>query len=128
MQTIKRLPKSVHSSLRSSVILSDLPRVIEELIYNSIDANASKVMLYMWRREEAMYNVFYAIHYHQRTFILFEFQIDIAVNIRACYVKVEDDGMYLYFSFFCKKSYRCLSLKNIIAIHRMNCRLWYYTR
>ncbi|KAG0544770.1 hypothetical protein BDA96_02G305200 [Sorghum bicolor] len=60
MQTIKRLPKSVHSSLRSSVILSDLPRVIEELIYNSIDANASK--------------------------------IDIAVNIRACYVKVEDDG------------------------------------
>ncbi|PWZ38451.1 hypothetical protein Zm00014a_038171 [Zea mays] len=60
MQTIKRLPKSVHSSLRSGVILSDLPRVIEELIYNSIDANASK--------------------------------IDIAVNIRACYVKVEDDG------------------------------------
>jgi len=60
MQTIKRLPKSVHSSLCSSVILSDLPRVIEELIYNSIDANASK--------------------------------IDIAVNIRACYVKVEDDG------------------------------------
>jgi DNA mismatch repair ATPase MutL len=46
------LPKSVHSSLRSSVILSDLPRVIEELIYNSIDANASKVLLYMWRREK----------------------------------------------------------------------------
>ncbi|WVZ62846.1 hypothetical protein U9M48_012542 [Paspalum notatum var. saurae] len=60
MQTIKRLPKSVYSSLRSSIILSDLPRVVEELIYNSIDANASK--------------------------------IDIAVNIRACYVKVEDDG------------------------------------
>ncbi|CAN6175249.1 unnamed protein product [Urochloa humidicola] len=60
MQTIKRLPKSVHSSLRSSVVLSDLPRVVEELIYNSIDANASK--------------------------------IDIAINIRACYIKVEDDG------------------------------------
>lgn len=129
MQTIKRLPKSVHNSLRSSVFLSDLPRVIEELIYNSIDANASKVLLYMWRREKATYNVFYAMHYHQHTLILFEFQIDIAVNIRACYVKVEDDGMYLSFPFFCKKkSYRCLSFKNIIAIHHTNCRLWYYTR
>lgn len=60
MQSIKRLPKSVHSSLRSSIILSDLPRVVEELIYNSIDAKAKK--------------------------------IDISVNVRACYVKVEDDG------------------------------------
>ncbi|KAF0905827.1 hypothetical protein E2562_008874 [Oryza meyeriana var. granulata] len=60
MQTIKRLPKSVHSSLRSSIILFDLSRVVEELLYNSIDANASK--------------------------------IDISVNVRACYVKVEDDG------------------------------------
>ncbi|VAI20910.1 unnamed protein product [Triticum turgidum subsp. durum] len=60
MQSIKRLPKSVHSSLRSSIILSDLPRVVEELVYNSIDANARK--------------------------------IDVSVNVRACYVKVEDDG------------------------------------
>ncbi|KAE8781957.1 mutL-like protein 3 [Hordeum vulgare] len=60
MQNIKRLPKSVHSSLRSSIILSDLPRVVEELVYNSIDANAKK--------------------------------IDVSVNVRACYVKVEDDG------------------------------------
>ncbi|KAL6601611.1 hypothetical protein ACP70R_044831 [Stipagrostis hirtigluma subsp. patula] len=60
MKTIKRLPKNVHSSLRSSTVLSDLPRVVEELIYNSIDANASK--------------------------------IDIEVNVRGCYVKVEDDG------------------------------------
>uniref|UniRef100_A0A0E0M4A1 MutL C-terminal dimerisation domain-containing protein n=1 Tax=Oryza punctata TaxID=4537 RepID=A0A0E0M4A1_ORYPU len=60
MQTIKRLPKSVHSSLRSSIVLFDLSRVVEELVYNSIDANASK--------------------------------IDISVNVRACYVKVEDDG------------------------------------
>ncbi|KAF2917424.1 DNA mismatch repair protein MLH3 [Oryza sativa Japonica Group] len=60
MQTIKRLPKSVHSSLRSSIVLFDLSRVVEELVYNSIDANASK--------------------------------IDISVNARACYVKVEDDG------------------------------------
>jgi len=69
MQTIKRLPESAHSSLRSSVVLSDLPRVVEELIYNSIDANASK--------------------------------IDIAINIRACYVKVEDDGMHLCYLSLC---------------------------
>jgi hypothetical protein len=55
------------------------------------------------KREKAAYNVFYAINYHQHTFILFEFQIDIAVNIRACYVKVEDDGTYLSFFFLCKK-------------------------
>uniref|UniRef100_A0A0D3H9T0 MutL C-terminal dimerisation domain-containing protein n=1 Tax=Oryza barthii TaxID=65489 RepID=A0A0D3H9T0_9ORYZ len=60
LETIKRLPKSVHSSLRSSIVLFDLSRVVEELVYNSIDANASK--------------------------------IDISVNARACYVKVEDDG------------------------------------
>ena len=51
MQTIKRLPESVHSSLRSSVVLSDLPRVVEELIYNSIDANASKVLLSNMEKE-----------------------------------------------------------------------------
>ena len=133
MQTIKRLPQSVHSSLRSSVILSDLPRVIEELIYNSIDANASKVLLYMWRREKAMYNVFYAMHYHQHTFILFEFQIDIAVNIRTCYVKVEDNGMYLSFSFFCKKSYMFIFQKHychtsyelqVVVLHEMNWFSW----
>nr|BAD33895.1 DNA mismatch repair protein -like [Oryza sativa Japonica Group] len=49
INTIKRLPKSVHSSLRSSIVLFDLSRVVEELI-------------------------------------------DISVNARACYVKVEDDG------------------------------------
>ncbi|PIA46727.1 hypothetical protein AQUCO_01500339v1 [Aquilegia coerulea] len=43
MSSIKRLPKAVYSSLRSSVILFDLTRVVEELIYNSVDAGATKV-------------------------------------------------------------------------------------
>ncbi|MCL7024487.1 hypothetical protein MKW94_003808 [Papaver nudicaule] len=43
MRTIKQLPKDVYSSLRSSVVLFDLTRVAEELIFNSIDANATKV-------------------------------------------------------------------------------------
>ncbi|KAI3843397.1 hypothetical protein MKX03_024291 [Papaver bracteatum] len=43
MRTIKQLPKDVYSSLRSSVVLFDLTRVVEELIFNSIDANATKV-------------------------------------------------------------------------------------
>ena len=68
-----------------------------------------------------MYNVFYAMHYHQHTFILFEFQIDIAVNIRTCYVKVEDDGMYLSFSFFCKK-------KNLIDVYLPKTLLSYIVR
>jgi DNA mismatch repair protein MLH3 len=45
MESIKRLPKNDHSIVRSSIILFDLPRVVEELIYNSIDAGSSKVFL-----------------------------------------------------------------------------------
>ncbi|XP_073102954.1 DNA mismatch repair protein MLH3 isoform X1 [Elaeis guineensis] len=60
MQSIKRLPRSVHGPLRSSIVLFDLPKVVEELIYNCIDAGATKVY--------------------------------VSINIRACYVKVEDDG------------------------------------
>lgn len=44
MGSIKRLPDSVHSIVRSSVILFDLPRVVEELIYNSIDSGSTKVL------------------------------------------------------------------------------------
>ncbi|KAI3947810.1 hypothetical protein MKX01_034475 [Papaver californicum] len=43
MRTIKQLSKDVYSSLRSSVVLFDLTRIVEELIFNSIDANATKV-------------------------------------------------------------------------------------
>ncbi|KAJ4966151.1 hypothetical protein NE237_018000 [Protea cynaroides] len=43
MRSIKHLRSSVHSSLRSSVILFDLTRVVEELIFNSLDAGAAKV-------------------------------------------------------------------------------------
>lgn len=43
MTSIHQLPRAVHSKLRSSVVLFDLPRVVEELIYNSLDAGATKV-------------------------------------------------------------------------------------
>ncbi|KAK9164726.1 hypothetical protein Syun_005628 [Stephania yunnanensis] len=43
MKSLRQLPKSVHSTLRSSVILFDLARVVEELIFNSIDAGSAKV-------------------------------------------------------------------------------------
>ncbi|XP_043709319.1 DNA mismatch repair protein MLH3 isoform X2 [Telopea speciosissima] len=43
MRSIKHLRSAVHSSLRSSVILFDLTRVVEELIFNSLDAGAAKV-------------------------------------------------------------------------------------
>lgn len=46
--------------MRSSIILFDLPRVVEELTCNSVDSGAT--------------------------------QVYISVNVRACYVKVEDDG------------------------------------
>lgn len=45
MQSIKSLPEAVRSSVRSGIILFDLTRVVEELIFNSLDAGASKVTL-----------------------------------------------------------------------------------
>lgn len=91
MQTIKRLPKSVHSSLRSSIVLFDLSRVVEELVYNSIDADASKVLLSHTKTA----NYYACSIFSDISFLFYSFQIDISVNVRACFVKVEDDGMSL---------------------------------
>ncbi|XP_019182756.1 PREDICTED: DNA mismatch repair protein MLH3 isoform X4 [Ipomoea nil] len=43
MRSIAKLPEAVHSSIRSGVVLYDLTRVVEELVYNSLDAGANKV-------------------------------------------------------------------------------------
>ncbi|XP_047310426.1 DNA mismatch repair protein MLH3 [Impatiens glandulifera] len=43
MREIRRLPESVRHSVRSGIIFYDLTRVVEELIYNSLDASATKV-------------------------------------------------------------------------------------
>ncbi|GFZ09462.1 MUTL protein homolog 3 [Actinidia rufa] len=43
MGDIKHLSKAVHSSVRSGVVLFDLTRVVEELIFNSLDAGATKI-------------------------------------------------------------------------------------
>ena len=43
MRSIQHLPDSVHSSVQSGIILSDSTRLVEELIFNSLDAGSSKV-------------------------------------------------------------------------------------
>ncbi|XP_021752839.1 DNA mismatch repair protein MLH3-like isoform X2 [Chenopodium quinoa] len=43
METIKPLPESVQSIVRSGFIISCFSTVVEELIYNSLDAGATKV-------------------------------------------------------------------------------------
>lgn len=43
MKRIESLPESVHSSMRSGVVICDLTRIVEELVLNSIDAGATKV-------------------------------------------------------------------------------------
>uniref|UniRef100_A0A7N0UV75 DNA mismatch repair protein MLH3 n=1 Tax=Kalanchoe fedtschenkoi TaxID=63787 RepID=A0A7N0UV75_KALFE len=43
MATIRPIPRAVHSTMRSGTVLFDLTRVVEELIYNSLDAGAKKV-------------------------------------------------------------------------------------
>ncbi|XP_028112896.1 DNA mismatch repair protein MLH3-like [Camellia sinensis] len=43
MRDIKHLPEAVRSSVRSGIVLFNLTRVVEELIFNSLDARATKV-------------------------------------------------------------------------------------
>ncbi|XP_070024073.1 DNA mismatch repair protein MLH3 isoform X1 [Nicotiana sylvestris] len=43
MGSIKRLPEGIRSSIRSGFILYDFTRVVEELVFNSLDAGATKV-------------------------------------------------------------------------------------
>ncbi|CAL5373360.1 unnamed protein product [Camellia sinensis] len=43
MRDIKHLPETVRSSVRSGIVLFNLTRVVEELIFNSLDARATKV-------------------------------------------------------------------------------------
>ncbi|GER51106.1 MutL DNA mismatch repair protein [Striga asiatica] len=43
MRSIERLPKAVHNSVRSGLVMCDFTRVVEELVYNSLDAGATKV-------------------------------------------------------------------------------------
>ncbi|KAF3440251.1 hypothetical protein FNV43_RR18535 [Rhamnella rubrinervis] len=45
MRSINSLPEAVRSSVRSGIILFDLTRVVEELIFNSLDAGASKFVV-----------------------------------------------------------------------------------
>uniref|UniRef100_A0A0A0L1I8 MutL C-terminal dimerisation domain-containing protein n=1 Tax=Cucumis sativus TaxID=3659 RepID=A0A0A0L1I8_CUCSA len=47
MGTIKPLPKSVRNSVRAGVILYDVTKVVEELVYNSLDAGASKISIFI---------------------------------------------------------------------------------
>lgn len=46
MSSIKPLPEDVRSSLRSGIFVFDLTRVVEELVFNSLDAGATKVSFY----------------------------------------------------------------------------------
>lgn len=43
MKTIKPLPEGVRHSMRSGIIMFDMTRVVEELVFNSLDAGATKV-------------------------------------------------------------------------------------
>ncbi|KAG4403644.1 hypothetical protein GLYMA_01G158400v4 [Glycine max] len=50
MASIKPLPEAVRSSLRSGIFLFDFTRVVEELVFNSLDARATKVSVFVSTR------------------------------------------------------------------------------
>ncbi|KAL7132155.1 hypothetical protein ABFS83_12G052800 [Erythranthe nasuta] len=43
MKSIERLPEAIRSSVRSGVVICDLTRIVDELVFNSIDSGATKV-------------------------------------------------------------------------------------
>ncbi|XP_030535941.1 DNA mismatch repair protein MLH3 isoform X2 [Rhodamnia argentea] len=47
MSEVKPLSHTVHSSMRSGVVLFDLTSVVEELVFNSVDAGAKKVSVFV---------------------------------------------------------------------------------
>ncbi|CAH8315012.1 unnamed protein product [Eruca vesicaria subsp. sativa] len=47
MKTIKPLPEGVRHSMRSGIIMFDMARVVEELVFNSLDARATKVSIFV---------------------------------------------------------------------------------
>ncbi|XP_023634478.1 DNA mismatch repair protein MLH3 [Capsella rubella] len=47
MKTIKPLPEGVRHSMRSGIIMFDITRVVEELVFNSLDAGATKVSIFV---------------------------------------------------------------------------------
>ena len=47
MRGVKPLPEAVRSSMRSEVVLQDLTSVLEELIFSSFDAGATKVSVFV---------------------------------------------------------------------------------
>ncbi|CAA7035665.1 unnamed protein product [Microthlaspi erraticum] len=47
MKTIKPLPEGVRHSMRSGIIMFDMARVVEELVFNSLDAGATKVSIFL---------------------------------------------------------------------------------
>ena len=49
MTSIRPLSDVVRSSVRSGILLFDLTRVVEELIYNSLDAGATKVNICLFK-------------------------------------------------------------------------------
>lgn len=47
VQSIQRLSKNVTQKLRASFIIVDIVQAVEELVYNSIDANATDISIHI---------------------------------------------------------------------------------
>ncbi|GFQ03795.1 DNA mismatch repair protein mlh3 [Phtheirospermum japonicum] len=48
MRSIERLPEAIHNSVRSGALICDLTRIVEELVFNSLDAGSTKVSVAVW--------------------------------------------------------------------------------
>lgn len=90
MKTIKPLPEGVRRSMRSGIIMFDMTRVVEELVFNSLDAGATKVKPKSNRfSSSGSENLFVIVLIENRNICC---QVSIFVGVVTCSVKVVDDG------------------------------------
>lgn len=90
MKTIKPLPECVRHSMRSGIIMFDMTRVVEELVFNSLDAGATKVHINQILLRRFISSCFF--FFWNSAYRYLYFQMSIFVGVVSCSVKVVDDG------------------------------------
>jgi len=122
MASIKPLPEAVRSSLRSGIFLFDFTRVVEELLFNSLDARATKVSL-----ERAVKSALASRILGIPIELCFFFQVSVFVSVGRCYLKVVDNGNFLLVLF--TKMNVCLFLvlktRSYLALLGFGISLWF---
>ncbi|KAL6521458.1 hypothetical protein OROGR_018027 [Orobanche gracilis] len=87
MKSIERLPEALHNSVRSGIVICDFARIVEELVFNSLDAGSTKrksnPCLHKWKKP---------VTSGLKPLVPDSPQVSVSVGVGNYYVKVDDNG------------------------------------